>query len=85
MKEIVRKIEEHLDLKTHKSALEVFTVLNEGQGVLKEIVEEDWFKYNFKQLENLVYSDEESWNTDLFKKDYERIIPMIVFKLKEVF
>ena len=84
LEKIIGSIEPYAYEENHKSAFEVFKILDDHKkSALKEIAESNWFKHNFTQLENLVYSDESTWNTDYFKKEYTKIIPKILYHLKQ--
>jgi hypothetical protein len=84
LEEIISAIEVYAYKDDYKSALEVFKILNENKDKeLHFVSESHWFTYNFTQLENLIYNDENTWNTEYFKKEYSNIIPKILYHLKK--
>jgi len=81
---ILSEIEKHISTKTHKSALEVLQILTDNKdGNLKQFKKEKWFIHYETRLDNLIYSNEKTWNTPSFEKSYQNIVPMIHYSIQK--
>ncbi|KAA3645181.1 MAG: hypothetical protein DWP98_11815 [Bacteroidetes bacterium] len=82
--EIINEIEAHARNENHKSAFEVFKILDDNKNKeLSFVVDSDWFKHYFVKLENLTHDNEESYNTDHFKREFSIIVSKILYHLKK--
>jgi hypothetical protein len=71
-------------IRTHKSALEIYILLdNNKDAALADFAKSDVFQHYFTQLEFLVYNDANKLSGDYFEIKYEKIISNIVFHLKK--
>jgi hypothetical protein len=81
---VFREIESLSKSKSHKSALEIFGILNEGQYTfLEKVANEDWFKHFFYQLEILVYNDIDKCKGDYFEIKFDKLVSNILYNLNK--
>jgi hypothetical protein len=84
IQQLISEISELRNEINHRSALRIYSLLDNNKKLFLEKLEPDNFKYLVKGFEDLSKISTAEYNTPGFKRDYNRIFESLMFHLNRI-
>lgn len=84
LKDLIDEIKNYKNASAHKSALDMFRLLEGSKALFLSEMNPDNFNHLLSQFENLSYGNPKEYNTPSYIRDYNRVYDLLLFYLDRI-
>lgn len=82
--DIILEIKNYKNNSIHKSALDIYNLLENNKHVFINKIDPDNFKHLLTSFENLTYSNPKEYNTSGYKREFQTQYDLLLFYLDRI-
>ncbi len=84
LNEIIEEIKNYQNLSKHKSALDIYRLLDNNNRLFSEKMEEGDLSGLLTGFEALAYADPKEYTTSAYQNDYEKMYGLLLYHLNKI-
>jgi hypothetical protein len=85
LEQLIEEIKELKNEVNHRSALKIFSILDNNKKLFIEKMDPDYFAAILKNFEDISYSSPKEYGTENYKREYQKYFESLSFHLNRIF
>ena len=82
--DVILEIKKYQNSSVHKSALDIFRLLETNQALFTDKMDSNNFNHLLKGFEDLSYANPKDYNTTSYQREYQTHYDLLVFYLDKI-
>lgn len=82
--DIILEIKNYKNISVHKSALDIYNLLENNKHVFIDKIDQDNFNHLLTSFENLTYASPKEYATSSYKREYQTQYDLLLFYLDRI-
>lgn len=84
IKDVIEEIKNYKGVSIHKSALDIFKLLENNKALFVEEMSVDSFNHLFNKFENMTYTSPKDYNTSSYEREFKTNYDLLLFYLDRI-